>query len=81
MIPGSIAGMLLFIVLGAAVFSTFSLIIVRIIPLTYQVNALRALMVQGEQSTLGLGVDFAVEFTILVALIIIAARLYPSTIT
>ena len=120
--PGSIMGMLLFIVLGAAVFSTFSLIIAcivktrerfmgigqvltmplffasnaiyplslmpdwlkvvaRINPLTCQVDALRTLMIQGGHSALGLGMDFAVETTILVVLIIIAARLYPTTVT
>lgn len=120
--PAAFAGMLLFIVLGAAVFSTFSLIIAcivktrerfmgigqvltmplffasnaiyplaimpawlkavaRINPLTYQVDALRALMVQGGHSTMGLGVDFAVEAAVLVALILIAARLYPTTVT
>lgn len=119
---GSIAGMLLFIVLGAAVFSTFSLIIAcivktrerfmgigqvltmplffasnaiyplavmpgwlkvvaRVNPLTYQVDALRSLMIQGGHSTIGLGVDFAVESGVLVGLIIIAARLYPTTVT
>lgn len=120
--PVNIAGMLLFIVLGAAIFSTFSLIIAcivktrerfmgigqvltmplffasnaiyplaimpdwlqivaRINPLTYQVDALRALMVQGGHSTIGLGVDFTVEALVLVGLIVIAARLYPTTVT
>ena len=120
--PGAFAGMLAFIMLGAAVFSTFSLIIAclvktrerfmgigqvltmplffasnaiyplalmpdwlkvvaRVNPLTYQVDALRALMVQGGHSNLGLGVDFAVEGAMLVGLILVAARLYPTTVT
>lgn len=119
--PGALAGMVAFILLGAAVFSTFSLIIAcivktrerfmgigqvltmplffasnaiyplammprwlkvvaRINPLTYQVDALRALMVHGGHSTLGLGLDFTVEGAILVAFIIIAAKLYPTTV-
>ncbi len=119
--PGALAGMLLFIVLGAAIFSTFSLVIACLVktrerfmgigqvltmplffasnaiyplslmphwlqvlsrgnPLTYQVDALRALMIQGGQSTMGLGVDFAVEAAVLAGLIGIGSRLYPTAI-
>lgn len=119
--PMAIIGMFVFIVLGAAVFSTFSLIIAclvktrerfmgigqvltmplffasnaiyplalmpdwlkvvaRVNPLTYQVDALRALMIEGGHSTMGLGLDFAVMAVVLVALIIVAAWLYPSTV-
>ena len=113
--------MLLFVVLGAAVFSTFSLIIAclvktrerfmgigqlltmplffasnaiypvelmprwlqvfsRVNPLTYQVDALRALMVEGGQSVMGYGLDAAVEVGTLVLLIAVAAKLYPTTV-
>jgi ABC-2 type transport system permease protein len=44
-------------------------------PLTYQVDALRALMIQGGQSSIGLGVDFAVEAGVLLALISIGSWL------
>ena len=115
--PLHILGMVLLIVLGAAVFSTLSLIIAclvktrerfmgigqvltmpiffasnaiyplqimppwlravaRVNPLTYEVDALRALMIRGGASAFGLRTDFAVlavAFTILVG---IAARLY-----
>lgn len=50
-------------------------------PLTYQVDALRTLMLVGGQSKFGLGVDglvLAVTFAVLVA---IAARLYPRMTT
>ncbi len=119
--PGALAGVLVFIVMGAAVFSTFSLVIACLVktrerfmgigqvltmplffasnaiypldlmprwlqllsrgnPLTYQVDALRALMIRGGASTMGLGTDFAVEAGVLIALILVAARLYPSAV-
>ncbi len=119
--PLALGGMLLFIVLGAAIFSTFSLIIACIVktrerfmgigqvltmplffasnaiyplslmpdwlrlvaranPLTYQVDALRALMIQGGQSTLGLGLDLLVEVLVLVGLITLGAWMYPKAI-
>jgi len=118
--PGPILGALLFVVLGAAVFSTFSLAIACLVktrerfmgigqvltmplffasnaiyplslmprglhlfsranPLTYQVDALRGLMIQGGQSVMGYGVDAAVEIGTLLVLVAIAARLYPTT--
>ncbi len=49
-------------------------------PLTYQVDALRALMIQGGRSAMGYGVDAAVEVGALVVLVLVAARLYPTTI-
>jgi len=119
--PLKLLGALAFIVLGAAVFSTFSLAVACIVktrerfmgigqlltmplffasnaiyplalmprglqvlsrgnPLTYQVDALRALMIEGGQSVTGLGLDLAVEVGVLLALIAVAARLYPTTV-
>ena len=119
--PLALGGMLLFSVLGAAIFSTFSLIIACIVktrerfmgigqvltmplffasnaiyplslmpgwlrivaranPLTYQVDALRALMIQGGQSTMGLGVDLLVEVLVLVGLITLGSWMYPKAI-
>jgi ABC-2 type transport system permease protein len=119
--PWPLLGALVFIVLGAAVFSTFSLAIACLVktrerfmgigqlltmplffasnaiyplslmprwlqalsranPLTYQVDGLRALMVQGGQSVMGLGVDAAVEVGVLLLLVAVAARLYPTTV-
>lgn len=119
--PLALLGALLFVVLGAAVFSTFSLAIACLVktrerfmgigqvltmplffasnaiyplslmppwlhavargnPLTYQVDALRTLMIQGGQSVTGLGLDLAVVAGALVGLIAVAARLYPSTV-
>ena len=117
----SIAGLILAVLLGAALFSTFSFVIAclvktrerfmgigqvltmplffasnaiyplammphwlqliaRVNPLTYLVNALRALMVQGGASSVGLPVDFAVLAVLFVALIALGARLYPGII-
>ena len=49
-------------------------------PLTYQVDALRYLMVQGGHIEFGLGFDLYVQILIFVLLIAIAAKLYPSII-
>ena len=117
--PLAVLGVVLSVLIGSAVFSTFSLIIACIVktrerfmgigqvltmplffasnaiypitmmpgwlrgiahsnPLTYLVDALRTLMVQGGESAFGLGLDATVELTALVVLVIIASRLYPS---
>ena len=114
-----ILGVLLAVLLGSAVFSTFSLIVACIMktrerfmgigqiltmplffasnaiypiemmpawlkvvargnPLTYLVDALRALMVEGGHSVFGLGTDLAVEVGALTVLVLVAAKLYPS---
>lgn len=119
--PLSIAGLIVAVLLGAALFSTFSFVIAclvktrerfmgigqvltmplffasnaiypltmmprwlqviaRVNPLTYLVNALRALMVQGGSSPAGLPTDFAVLAVVFVALVALGARLYPGII-
>lgn len=111
-------GVLVFVILGAAIFSTFSLIIASIVkkrerfmgigqvmtmplffasnalyplsimpdwikviskfnPLTYQVDALRFLMIEGEVTQFGLGIDFLVCFVVFWILAAIATPLYP----
>jgi ABC-2 type transport system permease protein len=52
--------------------------VARANPLTYLVDALRTLMLAGAVSVVGLVLDFAVMTITLVALIGVAARLYPS---
>jgi len=120
--PLALAGVLLTVMLGAAIFSTFSLIIAclvktrerfmgigqvltmplffasnaiypiaimpgwlqvisRVNPLSYQVDALRALMLAGGVSGFGLGMDFLVLFAVVAALVGIGARLYPTIVT
>jgi ABC-2 type transport system permease protein len=117
----SIAGLIVAVLLGAALFSTFSFVIAclvktrerfmgigqvltmplffasnaiypltmmphwlqviaRVNPLTYLVNALRALMVQGGSSPVGLPTDFAVLAIVFIALVALGARLYPGII-
>jgi ABC-2 type transport system permease protein len=116
--PLELFGVALVVVLGAAVFATFSLVIAclvrtrerfmgigqvltmplffassavypiaimpdwlqvlaRINPLTYQVDALRALMVAGGTPTFPIPLDLGVLAFALVVMIAIAARLYP----
>ena len=118
---GSIAGVAGFIILGSALFSTFSLAVACVVrtrerfmgvgqvltmplfftsnaiyplsimppwlralakvnPLSYQVDALRTLMVQGGQSVFGLGKDFTVLLLGLVLLVLITAKLYPNVV-
>ncbi len=55
-------------------------VISAINPLTYQVDALRALMIQGGTSVHGLGIDFAVLAGFLVLFVAIGSRLYPSLV-
>jgi ABC-2 type transport system permease protein len=52
-------------------------VVAHLNPLTYQVDALRGLMVQGATESFPLALDFAVLIATTVVLITIAARLYP----
>jgi ABC-2 type transport system permease protein len=47
-------------------------------PLTYQVDALRTLMLPAGHTSFGLLTDFAVMVPALAVLVLVAARLYPS---
>ena len=117
--PGALAGVVVAVALGAAAFSTFSLIIACLVktrerfmgigqvltmplflasnaiypisimppwlqavaranPLSYEVDAMRALMVHGGTAVFGVGLDLAVLAAIATALTIVAARLYPN---
>ena len=53
-------------------------VISHVNPLTYEVDALRALMVVGGKSSYGVGLDLAVLVLATSAFVIIAARLYPN---
>jgi ABC-2 type transport system permease protein len=116
--PLDLLGVIVIVILGAACFSTFSLIIACLVktrdrfmgigqvltmplffasnaiypvaimpgwlqviarsnPLSYQVDALRTMMLAGGTSTDGLGLDFVVMFVVMVVLILIGAQLYP----
>jgi len=118
----ALTGVILVLLLGAALFATFSLIIACLVktrerfmgmgqvltmplffassaiypivimprwlqafahinPLTYQVDALRTLMLAHGRSAFGLGTDFAVLVGVLLALTAVAARIYPRVIT
>jgi ABC-2 type transport system permease protein len=50
-------------------------------PLTYQVDALRTLMIFGGANTFGLRVDFLMLFVALAILVAVATRLYPNIVT
>jgi ABC-2 type transport system permease protein len=52
-------------------------VISRLNPMTYEVDALRTLMLSGQTSGFGLAVDFAVLLTTTVVMVIIGARVYP----
>jgi ABC-2 type transport system permease protein len=53
-------------------------LIARINPLTYEVDAMRALMVEGGQGIYGIGMDFLVLAGTTLALTGLASRLYPN---
>ncbi len=117
----ALAGVLFTVVLGAAFFSTLSLIIACLVktrerfmgigqvltmplffasnaiypismmpgwlqvishgnPLTYEVDALRALMIVGGVSTYGIGLDLGILLVATTLLIMLAARLYPRVV-
>ena len=119
--PQAVLGVFLSVVLGSAIFSTFSLIIAcvvktrerfmgigqvltmplffasnaiyplelmpawllafaRINPLTYLVDILRALMIQGGHSAYGIVFDVIVLGLIYAVLVIVASKLYPTLI-
>jgi ABC-2 type transport system permease protein len=119
--PLALLGVLCTIILGAAFFSTLSLIIACIVktrerfmgigqvltmplffasnaiypisimpdwlqvishanPLTYEVDALRALMVVGGASAYGIGLDLGILLAATALLVILAARLYPRVV-
>src|SRR5689334_6793008 len=119
--PLALAGMLLTAFLGAALFSTFSLVIACLVktrerfmgigqvltmplffasnaiypiaimpvwlqvishanPLTYEVDALRGLMLAGGSSTYAIGLDLAVLLLATAALVLVGGRLYPNVV-
>jgi ABC-2 type transport system permease protein len=53
-------------------------VVAHLNPLTYLVDALRALLLAGGESQLGLPTDFAVLGAVLLVLVALAARLYPT---
>ncbi len=60
-----------------ALMPTWLQVVAHLNPLTYQVDALRGLMVQGGMATFPIWMDMAVLAATLVGLLAIAARLYP----
>jgi ABC-2 type transport system permease protein len=50
-------------------------------PLTYEVDALRALMLSGGTSSFGLPLDFGVLVVVTAVMVVIAGRLYPNAVT
>jgi ABC-2 type transport system permease protein len=120
--PLALLGVLAAVLLGAALFATFSLIIACLVktrerfmgigqvltmplffasnaiypivimptwlqvishlnPLSYEVDALRALMLAGGTSSFGLGLDFIVLLVATTSMVLIGARLYPQVVT
>ena len=119
--PHALIGVTILIMMGAALFATFSLIVACIVktrerfmgigqvltmplffasnaiypisimpdwlqvishinPLTYEVDALRALMIMGGASAYGIGLDLGILLAATTLLIMLAARLYPRVV-
>ncbi len=55
-------------------------VIAHINPLTYQVDALRALMIHGGESVFGWGMDFSVLGATGTLLVTLCARIYPNLV-
>jgi ABC-2 type transport system permease protein len=118
----ALAGVVLAVMLGSAIFSTFSLIVACLVksrerfmgigqvltmplffasnaiypltlmpswlrvvskvnPLSYQVGALRTLMIVGSTTSFGLGKDFLMQFIAFAVLVAVATKLYPTIVT
>jgi ABC-2 type transport system permease protein len=118
----ALAGVVLGVMLGSSIFSTFSLIVACIVksrerfmgigqvltmplffasnaiyplslmptwlravskvnPLSYQVDALRTLMIVGSTTSFGVGRDFLMLFIAFAVLVAVATKLYPSIVT
>jgi ABC-2 type transport system permease protein len=118
----ALAGVVLAVMLGSAIFSTFSLIVACVVksrerfmgigqvltmplffasnaiypltlmpswlravakvnPLSYQVDALRTLMIVGSTTSFGLGRDFLMLFVAFAVLVAVATKLYPTIVT
>jgi ABC-2 type transport system permease protein len=56
-------------------------VIARINPLSYEVDALRALMIAGAGSVFGVGTDFVVLISSTAILVAIATRVYQRVVT
>lgn len=55
-------------------------IVAQVNPLTYAVDALRGLMIVGGVSAYGVGFDLLVLFVVMMALVLIGAKLYPRVV-
>lgn len=118
----ALAGVVAAVMLGSAIFSTFSLIVACLVksrerfmgigqvltmplffasnaiypltlmpswlravsrgnPLSYQVDALRSLMIVGSSSAFGLGKDFLMQLIAFAVLVAVATKLYPTIVT
>jgi ABC-2 type transport system permease protein len=55
-------------------------VVSKLNPLSYLVDVLRTLMVQGGHSAFGVPVDVGVELGALILLVAVAARVYPSVL-
>jgi ABC-2 type transport system permease protein len=55
-------------------------VISRVNPLSYEVDALRALMLQDAVSAFGLTTDYAVLLAVTAVLVVVGAYLYPRVI-
>jgi ABC-2 type transport system permease protein len=53
-------------------------VVAQVNPLSYQVDALRSLMVHGGQPIFGVGLDAVVLLLVFSALVLVTARLYPN---
>jgi ABC-2 type transport system permease protein len=56
-------------------------VVSKVNPLSYQVDALRTLMIVGSSTSFGLGKDFLMLFVAFALLVAVATKLYPTIVT
>ncbi len=55
--------------------------VAKVNPLSYQVDALRSLMVQGGQTVFGIGLDATILLLFFTVLVLVTAQLYPNVVS
>jgi ABC-2 type transport system permease protein len=56
-------------------------VVSKVNPLSYQVDALRTLMIVGSSTSFGLSKDFLMQFVAFAVLVAVATKLYPTIVT
>ena len=72
--------LLIFTIYPISIMPVWLQVISHLNPLTYEVDALRALMLQGGTSVYGVGLDMGIMLVAMAVLTMIGAKLYPNVV-